>query len=554
MRVALVVLAILGFTVAAFAQEQPPPQEPPPKQEETPAQEEAEKPPPYYPLTLELGWGDRHLDGNERKFRQYATPPSGFFVRDLRYAPLAFPGGHRGLLTLKSVGEDDYRADGDLGLFYGRTRLEVFLTRNRFFDTTPILILPSDRTLQEGALKQFLTRDFSLSLRYRMDEQDQFFEPPRAPLHQRTRYSDVVAAGRLGNGQLHVSFADWRYFDRTGTLKDTKVDRWQVRYLWEPLRNFGLEGAFARLSVRQPSVPKGHVEILSLAGDVAAGPATDLLLTLRRDKLSLPVTQNAYAREQRLVAGRVVHRWNRWSAQMGLSLREAERIRGDQNFVDVPQWLTFEGRVSGRVTRQVRLTVRGYTQNLSDGPPMMTLDPRPLYWDGRRYAQVKIDGGWSEVNGYASWTFNRWENDARAVRLSTYIYAIGGNWQATPALSLFAEWTYEDWTAKSEIADFPILENFAPSSRVIALGANWVIDPQTFVSLGFTEFITSNDNPLQLRDANTRGQFFTLNARHQFPSGQEVGLVIAPWAYRDRVLGTMNYDATVVMVTGSAKF
>lgn len=557
----LAILLIMGISAMATAQNSPPPQEPPtkqeeaPKQEEPPPQEEAGKPPPPPKrLTLEVGWEDWGLDGNGNRFRQYATPPRGLFLRALRYASPILPRGHQGLFSLRAIGEDDYRAEGDAGLFYGTTRLEGYLSNNRFFDATPALVSPNDRTLQEGAIKQFLTRDFSLSVRYRMDEQDQFFEPPRSPQRQRTRYYDAIAAGRLGNGQLHLSLSNWRFFDRSGDLRDTKVDQWQIRYLWEPLQNVGLEGSFARLTVHQPSAPKGRVEILSLTGDLAAGPATDLMLTLRLDKLRFPVVQNASAREQRLAAARVTHRWNRWSAQLGLSEREVERIRGDRAFVDVPRWWTFEGRVTGRLNRQLRLTARGYTQNLRDGPPMITADPRALYFDGRRFAQVKIDGGWPDINGYASWTFHRWENDVRAVALTNNTYTVGGHWQATPVASLFAEWTYEDWRARSEIAEFPFLENFAPSSRLITLGVNWVIDSRTYVALNYTEFTSSNDNPLLLRDGNARGQLFTLNARHQFPSGHEVGLVVAPWTYRDRVVGAMNYDATVVMVTGSARF
>jgi hypothetical protein len=575
MRPVLILLALGWLAIAAAAQDQPAETKPqgkqkaaaqqkeakpeqPAAQEEQPAQEqaEAEKPAsPPAPLEVGIGWMDWNLRGNAHKFLQYATPPQGWFLSVLRYWPLASPQGYQGLLSLKNPFGDDYRDEARLDLLYGQTRLTGWVTRNRFFDTTPAVIPGSERRFEDGSFKQFLTRDFSLSFRYNMDEETHFPDIALPIQIQKTRYSDALAVGRLGNGQVTLGFSNWRYFDRTQSLPETSVDRMLARYLWEPSSTVGLEGAFSRFNIDQTGLASSAVETLTLSGDVALGPSTDAGLQYRNDMLSLPNVQDAYVRRQQMTSGRLVHRWRNWSATLGVREREEQRVRGDQTFVDVPKWWTFEGRVNGRLTRQARLTMRGYTESLSDGPQITeTTDTRPLYWKNRRFAQAKLDCGWPDVNGYLTYTFRRWENSSRGVEVTHNSWLAGGNWQVAPTLSLFGEWSHETWSGRSEIADFPTLENFEPNSRLYVVGLNWAITPRAYLSLNYSDFKTFNDNPLLLRDGNVSGHFLTFNSHYRFPSGCELGLVVAPWSYSDGVVGQMDYHTTVIMVTGSGKF
>ena len=551
-------LLALLLPLPAFAQEPakqdpPAPQQPAPEEKnEAPAQEEA-KPGKPRQFRLELGLGTWGLTGNEPKFRQYATPPKGLFLSEFRYSP--FPTNRNyNLATLKGFGATDYRGDAALMFENGKTQFEGSFDRHKFIDPTPAIIDESQRRAEEIYLKQFVAPGISLSSRYRMEQQDVNFDIPGLPLHQRTRYADLLAGGRVGPGQLRLGLVDWRYFDRTEQSFDTKVTRYQLSYLWEITRNAGVEAAIARVRVRQPGVETINSSVFSLVGDLAAGPNTDLILGYHRDTSERGVTQNAYAREQRMATARVVHRWNRWSGQLSLQGRDVERVRGDQTFVDVPSWFTVEGRVSGRIRDNLRVTVRGYNQSLSDAPPSVTTDNRPLMFSDRRFAQVRLDGGRPDLNGYLTYTHRSWDLDARSVNVNANLFTIGGNWEANPTLSVFAELTRENWGGKTEIVDFPTFGTYAPDSSVVSLGANWTFDPATFLSANITSFTSENDNPIRERNGNTSGTFITLNARRRLSATNEIGLIIAPWFYRDKVVGAMDYDARVFMVTGSARF
>lgn len=503
---------------------------------------------------IEFGFSNWGLDGNQNKFRQYATPTQSVFLRSLQLSPSMRFSGDATKFLLKGLGEDDYRAEGSLDLWFGRLKSNFDVSRHRFFDATPFPVGRSQREVQEATAKYLLTPDFALSVRYRMDRQDHLFESPKTPLYQRTRFWDAVAEGKVGEGQLHLSYADWRYFDRTDIRPDTSVKRWNVRYLWEPNTNLGLEWGITKFSIKQPGRPANDLETLSLSGSWSLGSETDLTWLLRRDKLDLPVVQNAWVRERRFGFADLTHRWRGWTLRFGYRQQEAERIRKDQTFVDTPRWRTLEVRISGRLLPQIRMTLRGWTQHLTHPPTMVTTDPRQLFWDDRRFAQLRLEGGSPTLNGYLVLTHRRWDNDIRAIELTSNSATLGGSWQATNRLNLFAEYAYEAWRAKSEMTAFPTLDNFVPNSRVTTVGLSWVVDKRTFFSAAYTEFVTHNDNPLLLRDGNYRGRFLTASLRYRFPAGYEVALTLAPWRYRDRVVDLMDYDATIVMISGSARF
>ncbi len=503
-------------------------------------------------LLTDFGWAEWGLVGSERKFRQYATPPTGWFLRELRYAPVMNRADAS--MTLKSIGQPDFSADGRVALAYGGTIWEGLVTRNKFFEPTPAFIQESQRAVDRFTIRQSITPDFAVSIKYRKDEERQFFEPPRNPENQNIRYEDVMAAGRLGNGFLNLTLANWRYEDNLHSLPDAVGKSVNVGYLWEATPKVSLETQLSRLWLQQSDVPASRMDTIAVNGDVSLTPMTDVEMQWRSRHIDMPNTQSAWVREQRTGSLKVAHRWRGWTGQVGLKVLEAERIRGDQSYVDVPQWQTWEGKLTGRLNRNLRMTARGSRQILSNQPTMITNDPSSLYWNQRDLLQLKLDGGGTEANGYMTYSYRQWHNGGRGVDLTTHEMTLGGDWQVQPALNVYSELSYNLWSGSSPATDFPTFNLFMPNSRIFVLGMNWNINERTFLSFSYSDTTTMNENPLYLPNGNIHGSYVTITGRYILPNRGELGLVIAPWYYSDTVTNALNYNAATVLLTATARF
>ena len=362
-----------------------------------------------------------------------------------------------------------------------------------------------------------------------------------------------AATGKLGRGFAFLNYSSLNYNDHTGTLLDSTTQTTRLGYLWNPLDALGIGAAYSHVTISQPSLADSHLDILSLSGDVALSARTDLNLRFQQRNVGLPNVQNAFVRAQGLGTASLFHRWKSWRAQVGVRLQEDERVRGDHTFVDKPRWSTVEGRLSGKLFEGWRLTLRGYTQTLNNPPPAITQDPSSLYWTGRNYVQAKLEGGPPAINYYLVYTYQANRNSVRATDVRTTQYTAGTVWQMSPTLSLFGEYHHESWSGHTDFDAFPALRNFLPDSTTGIVELTWN-QRRLFLSASYTGFSEQNDNPLLLQDGNVHGSFVTLTGRYRFPRGYELGLTVAPWSYRDAVAGSLNYDAAVVMVTGSARF
>jgi hypothetical protein len=541
--VAIAILAMVAVC-AASGQDQPPVKEPEPAQQTA---TEPAKP------RIQLGWSGWNLKGNAHKFRQYATPAEGFFVREVGYD--WWQGAMRdgaGFYFL-TPGEEDYRGRASLSLRNGATRIVADTDRARFFDRTPILIGGSQRQASEGYIRHDITPDLSLTFRARMDQEDHNFEPPKDPLRQRTRMWNLSAAGSLGAGFADLSYTDWRYFDRTNVLPDTEMQRWGVSYTHPLTPNANITGSFVRNTIRQTG-SDNTVEGWSLNGDWDVNDSTAFIFDARRENLDLPSVTNAYVRKRSLARGRIIHRMGAWTAQLGYGRFDFERVRGDQLFVDVPKWHTFDARLSGRLSPSVRMTARVARHTMDGSAQMLTLDPRALYWDERAFGEVKFDLSRELFNGYLVYSFRENKNDVRDTQVRNHSLTVGGSWQAAPQLEVFFEGTNDMWSAKSGDPENPNLDQFFGDGTAFTIGGNWAINPQAYASASFTHLGSRNDNPLGVLDANIRASFVTASFNYRLPSGMEVGLTFAPWRYSDRSFSAMGYNSFLINLVGNVRF
>ena len=237
---------------------------PPPKVKMTPAST----------LSTEIGFGDWGLSGSHSKFREYATVPYGFYLRDLRFAPMLKPVGESAFFDISGIGQEDYRAETRLVWSYGATQASGFLSRFRFDEPLPNPVNPSSRNVEGFNVKQSLSRDFALAVRFRTDAEKNNYAVPYSNLDQNTTYWDAAASGKLGRGFVNLYYANLAFSDHTGTLLDSTTNTTGLSYLWSPSSAVDIEAAYSHVAISQPATPQSHIDTLALTGLVQPGGIT----------------------------------------------------------------------------------------------------------------------------------------------------------------------------------------------------------------------------------------------------------------------------------------
>jgi hypothetical protein len=350
-----------------------------------------------------------------------------------------------------------------------------------------------------------------------------------------------------------LTFSNWAYFDRTQLLDNTNVKRYEASYD-HPIGPQDITAQYSYLAVESAGAPSGHVQITSLADDVHVDSSTTASIALRQDTVNLPIVQNSYVRQQQSATATLSHAWENWYGTLAFQRRSAQEINSESTSVTTPQWQTVEANVNGDLGRGWRLIANGRAQNLWNAVPLSTAIPDTLLWSSRQYGQLRLNGVSDFVQGYLDWSYNRTANTSTGTVIQQEVYNAGGDWQASPMVDIYVDYTNDFWAAVDNEVGAPSLGGFAPSDRVLSIGANWIPTSRTSFSAGYSGYWTSNENPLGLPDASTTGGYLTLQVQQQLTHGRRFGVVVAPWAYRDEVASSMDYNATVLRVTLSTPF
>lgn len=542
---------ILAVAAAAQDEKTADPESPP--QDEQSGEPTVVEPLIFLP-SVSVGWSDWNLSGNENKFRQYATPPKGLFLGQLRYAPSFSRSSIDGLIDLRTPGQDDYRLTGGLRLLFGSTRIEASDSRSRFMNADPAATAVGERRITEGSIRQMLGRNFSIQFRSSVDTKEYPYSPPNGMLDQRMRHWSLEARGAVGaNGYATVNYADGRNWDRTNVMLDSNTQRFNASYRHDLADNFSVEGTFARSHIKFTGATN-KVETWGLGATLEPSETSTLFLNYRRDVYDLPIVHNAYAKFRETVRGRYVQRFGNWTGELGYKGQQIERVRGTRDFVDLLKWYTFDATVRGRLSPSVTLTARGVRDTLENGAGMVTTDGRALYWRNRSKAEVRLEAATEQMNGYAVFGLHENKNDVRQTRVLNQTLTLGAAFQAQPGLELYVEGTRDMWSGSSGDVVVPTIDSQLPDSTTFVLGANWNLTPNAYATLNYTEFLTNNDNPLSLADGNVRGRFFTGSFRYKAHKNLEFDLTYAPWTYTDRLAWPMDYRSNTLSMSAIVKF
>lgn len=534
-------VALLAFA-CVFAQEES-------KQEE----QSDSKPVVVRPRAVfDLGWINWQLKGNERKFKQYARPADGWSIGEASYLwgddarTSHFLGAYRG------SPEEDYWTGASLALFGGATVLEGSLRKNGFFNPAPLLVEESQREVGEAALRQALGPAW-LSLRYQMDKQDEYFLPPREALRQRTRFMDAVLGAEVGSGRFQLGASERTYWDRTNVLPDTDIVRYDAMLSQRLGPSIHLEGGYLQHRIRIGGGEENETETWLLRADWDLGERTLLGLGFRHDDIDLPTVRNAAIRERIEATARLNHRFGAgWSAALGYRHLETERIRTDRTAVDVPIRDAWTARVWGRLAPNLKLSLRGGYEHLRGWPTVVSDDARALWWDDRTVLDAQLD--WFVGNGsvYASLGHSVHVNDDRDATLRSSTVVVGGSFEVTDRLSVFAEHQRENHRARA--VGEPEFDAYFPGGVLSTLGLSAALSDQWFFTGTYTETGTNNANLVFEPGGNYKGKYWSLALTHRRPDGNELTLGWMPWRYWDKTNPSMDYDAEGFVISAKLRF
>lgn len=525
-------------------------------QDAAPGQDQTEDPEPV-PVqwnSFTLGYTSIANGGNNQVLRQYASPSRGFDLKHLRYTYPGQGGRFWGRLDLRGFPKNDNVQT--LQIIAGKANLKFTSDDYGYFEPSPFRV---DRRVErnvQGSLSYAVNPNLGVWAMYRNRTKDRSYEPPRDNLSTITKTLAVGVEGNVLGGHAAITYSDSRFYDRNGVQPTSVQKRYDVSYG----REFGplsLEGVYSNTKIQQRGFQDSNAKGWGLDADWNIGESTTLGMSLRRQDLSLPNTQNAYVRKRFITAFNLDHRFgNGIGLQAGFQHKEAERLRSDQTFVDVPKWNTWNARLNGKLgSSNLRWSLRGSWEHLNRSATMIGEDPRALYWDDRARLQAKLDYTNDRFAAYATYQYRFDQNSPRNVEVTSNFLTLGGSYTFNANTSAWAEFAHQSYRASGVVdVDGYDLDWFFPSNTSYAFGIDHAFNPSTSLSVALTHTVTNNDNPLGLRGGNVRNTELTATLRRKINERNALELVVAPWAYRDRLSGQMNSRPTMIGLNWTMKF
>lgn len=528
-------LAILALSaVGAWAQGTP--QTDPPKQDDD--QEE---------VVLPVKWNEVVVGastyGSNASISRYGQPATGFTLHRLvLFAPGAVdtPSAR---LQVSGMFNQDSLIDGYVAMNRGKTQFRWSQQSHSFsnFDWRPrdesqdrVTELSLDHSIRTG-LGGYVT--------YASKKRDARYASPREAEQTRSRHVTAGIGGNVLGGNLSVGYGETRTYDDSGIQPRTLQKRLEGSYAVDFGEALSLVGGVGLAKIEQAGLPRSEVETYSLSGQWSMGPKTGLQFQFFQQDLDLNTILNAYIRKRIVSSARLIHRIPDGSFQFGFKRKEVERVRTDQTFVDVPKVDEYEGRVTGKIDG-ARWTLKGTWENLRASATMNTLDPRQLLWDDRATVQAKLDKVGDDFAAYGVYTYRFQQNKQREVEVKWHNATVGGTKMLDPAVSAFAEVSYDFVEARSEVEAGPGLDFYFPNSRSIALGVQWEPGPDWSGSAGL----------IHTKSADVDNTYFTFSFRQRLSEDQEFEVVLAPWRNVDRLYGLTGYSTTFLMARYTVRF
>lgn len=528
------------------AGDQNPPADQEKKDEQNPGDDEKAEPEPRVKLnSVTLGYTSRRLSGDARRLNQFGNVPQGFAIDELSLFSPWTPTAPYGRLVVRSLFDEDYLVMGQ-GIFLdGRLNFKGSYVRRGYFDVAIGPTNESSDKIADFTLQASIAPNLGAYLTYRNSERNLEFAPPKGPFQNKTKTITTGIGGKFFGGYGEFNYADRRFEDPFGFQPTTEQRTFSGSYSMDvgSVLNLGVNGSFSR--IMQVGRADSTVKNWGFGGTLDLGERTYLTFDLNRQDIELPNILNSYDRKRLNTSARLVHRQGGWLTQFGFRHRENERVRKDHTFVDVPAWNTYDVKISGKLSKEARLTLRGSWDDLLRSAVPQTLDTNQLIYDDQAMIQAKVDGGTDSTSAFVAYTYRFRQNKQRGMEFNWHNISIGGS-QVLSATALgYAELSFDRFSAKSN-GDIPLtgLNDYFADSATFTIGFDLTASDKDHFAASWNTYSTNN----------VYGSDISVNYRRTISSDQSMELTLAPWRQDDRLFGFNGYRATIFSAKFTVKF
>ncbi|MDR3691415.1 MAG: acid shock protein [Fimbriimonas sp.] len=403
--------------------------------------------------------------------------------------------------------------------------------------------LPSQDKSWDVSIDRQLAPNFGAFVAYRYDESQHHFPAPYAqPNYNNSTASFGIQKG-MGDTTIGVTLSENRFSDLLQIQPNTLTDRGEMR-LSNTSGNLSTQAVAATTMIQQPGEQKSFIRDYGLSGIYDVSENSNLAAQWHEQILDLNSVQNAYVRKKVSTGATYDLRLGNWGAALGFQHREEERVRADHSFVDVPKWNTWDFKLTGRLAKAYRVSLKSTIEDLTTSPVFLTDDPSLLYWSRKETVAAKISTGNTINTGYFTYTYRYRQNNDRGLSVNWYNFALGGSRVFSPKLLGYAEFASDQYNSGGQSAQDSAIGSYFPSSETFMFGLDYTRNSRENLSLVLSSFYTQDE----------WGQQVAVTYHLDWGKERNLQITYSPWLQRDRLYDVDTFDAPILQVKVGTRF
>ncbi len=431
-----------------------------------------------------------------------------------------------------------------VGEWGGSTKVDVHASEFSYFDPNFGTKDPSRNQSWDASIEHQIAPNFGIFASYQVADAEHHFPAPLEQPNYQTRTMALGSQKQFGSSTLGATYSETRFSDYSMNQPLTLTNRGEVRYIGNFGPRLSAQGTAAVSRIQQYGQKDSWIHDYALSGVYDLNDNTSVGGQMSQSVLDLNNVQNAYTRKRISSGFKVDQRLGGWGLGFGYQHREEERVRADHTYVDVPAWNSYDVKLNGRLTKGIRLGLKGTMDDLATAPQFLTDDPLILYWDRKALASAKLSSGNERTTGYLSYTYRYRRNGQRGLSINWQNVTLGGSMVFSPKLLGYAEFASDQYSSGSNTAVSKSLAGYFPSSETFVFGVDYTRNTRESFSLVLSSFYTQDQ----------WGQQVALSYRLDLGKERNIQITYSPWLQRDRLYDVDSFDASILAVKVGIRF